>query len=102
MRVSTGTRLRSAVCDTQVVVVKPSTYDVEITCGGEPMVLVDSPEFAKGELQEGHEGGSLLGKRYSDEESGVELLVTSAGAGSLAVAGAPLEIKRAKPLPSSD
>ena len=102
MQVKSGTRLRSAVCDTQVVVVRPPDYDVEISCGGEPMVLFDSPEVPKGPVRAGHQGGSVLGKRYSDEKSGVELLVTSTGAGSLAVAGAPLEVKRAKPLPSSD
>ena len=102
MRVKSGTRLRSVACDTQVVVVKPPTNDAEISCGGEPMVPMDSPESKKRSLRVGHDGGSLLGKRYSDEESGIELLVTSAGAGSLAVDGSTLEVKRAKPLPSSD
>ena len=36
------------------------------------------------------------------EERGLELLCTKAGAGSLTLDGAPLGLKSAKPLPSSD
>jgi hypothetical protein len=47
-------------------------------------------------------GGSLIGKRFADPESGLELLVTKAGEGSLAVNGVTVPLKEAKPLPSSD
>jgi hypothetical protein len=46
--------------------------------------------------------GSQLGKRYADDEFGVELLCTKAGQGTLAVNGRPLPLKAAKPLPASD
>ena len=48
-----------------------------------------------------HSGGSLIGKRYTDGGE-LELLCSKAGDGSLAVGDADLEIKGAKPLPSSD
>ena len=44
----------------------------------------------------------LLGKRYVDDESDIEVLCTKAGDGALAVDGRPLVLKTAKPLPSSD
>lgn len=46
--------------------------------------------------------GVQLGKRYGDDEIGLELLVTRAGAGPLQLGGAPLQIRQPKPLPSSD
>ena len=45
--------------------------------------------------------GNLMGKRYVDE-SGAEILVTKAGAGTLSIGSTPLAIKEAKPLPASD
>ena len=45
---------------------------------------------------------SSVGKRFADPESGIELLVTKAGEGSLAVNGVAIPLKEAKPLPSSD
>ena len=46
--------------------------------------------------------GALIGKRYSDDEQGLELLVTRGGAGTLAIGETPLALKDAKPLPASD
>ena len=46
--------------------------------------------------------GILLGKRYSDGATGLEVLCTKAGEGSLALNGESLLLKEAKPLPSSD
>jgi hypothetical protein len=45
---------------------------------------------------------TLLGKRYADEELGLELLCTQGGDGALTIGDRPLLIKGAKPLPSSD
>jgi hypothetical protein len=50
----------------------------------------------------GQRDGTLLGKRYADEDLGVEVLCTKAGTGTLALDGTPLPIKAAKPLPASD
>jgi hypothetical protein len=46
-------------------------------------------------------GGNVMGKRYVDE-SGAEVLVTRAGAGTLSVGDVALTLKEAKPLPASD
>ena len=50
----------------------------------------------------GPDGGTLLGKRYVDEASGIELLCSKGGSGSLACDGRAMTVKGAKPLPSSD
>ena len=49
-----------------------------------------------------HSGGTLLGKRYADEELGLELLCMQAGDGGLHVGDTEVMAKGAKPLPSSD
>ncbi|HEY2084895.1 MAG TPA: hypothetical protein VGH54_02475 [Mycobacterium sp.] len=48
------------------------------------------------------EHGVVLGKRYVDEPTGLEVLCTKAGAGPLAADGRQLVIKAAKALPASD
>ena len=50
----------------------------------------------------GFDGGTQLGKRYSDDELGLELLCTKAGEGSISVGETILAVKGAKPLPASD
>lgn len=101
MELKPGTRLASATCDTQVVVVRaPKDAEVDLRCGGEPMRSVDdagdrTPATATGEP-------TLMGKRYADEDVGLELLCTQAGDGSLAIGDQPLVVKGAKPLPASD
>ena len=101
VQLKAGTRLRSAVCETQVVVVKAPAEPVSIECGGRPMLPHDDP--APLEAMAGDAGeGTKLGKRYADEELGLELLCTKPGAGDLTVNGNPLGLKGAKPLPSSD
>jgi hypothetical protein len=44
----------------------------------------------------------MIGKRYADEDLGLELLCSRGGAGALTANGEPLLLKGAKPLPSSD
>jgi hypothetical protein len=46
--------------------------------------------------------GPLLGKRYVDEDTDLELLCSRPGAGALTADGRPLAVKTAKPLPASD
>jgi hypothetical protein len=101
MQVKAGTKLASTVCDTQVVVVRAPADDVELGCGGAPLVGADEGG-ATGEPDPTLAAGTLIGKRYADEEVGIELLCTKAGAGTLTCNGAVLEIKGAKPLPASD
>jgi hypothetical protein len=102
MQLKAGTRLKSVVCDTQVIAVRAPAGDVQITCGGQPLVPVDDETGATGTPEPGQDEGTLLGKRYADEEVGIELLCTKAGKGSLWLNGAPMRLKEAKALPSSD
>lgn len=102
MELKPGLRLESATCDAQVVVVKApgGGGDVDLRCGGEPMRELGAggerlPVSADGDA-------TLMGKRYEDAELGLELLCTQGGEGALTVGEAPLLVKGAKPLPSSD
>jgi len=96
-----GTRLQSQVCDTQVIVVRSSERLDDLRAGGVPMVPLDAEKSADAELDPNFSDGTVMGKRYIDD-SGAELLVTKAGAGSLSIGSTPLELKAAKPLPASD
>ena len=102
MQVAAGTRLRSAADDTQVMVVKAPAGEIDLTCGGHPLVPIDTEVDPGGSVAAGHEGPTLIGKRYADDGVGIELLCTKGGDGALFVNGAPLPLKEAKPLPSSD
>lgn len=101
MELSAGSRWRSAVDATEVVVVRPPTSDVDLECGGAPMVAIGA-DPPGGAVAAEHRNGTQLGKRYVDGEVGLEVLCTKAGEGSLAVSGRALALKEAKPLPSSD
>jgi hypothetical protein len=97
-----GTRLRSHVCTTEVMVVAAPKGDVQVTCGGAPLAALDAPPGAGGAPSPEAAGGTQLGKRYVNEAGDLELLCTRPGQGSLACDGKPLAIKGTKPLPSSD
>jgi hypothetical protein len=101
MDLNAGARLRSAVCSTEVIVVRPPDGAVDLRCGGVPMAAADSPPSAAA-LDPAHGSGTLLGKRYADPATGLELLCTKQGEGSLSIGPEALNIKDAKPLPSSD
>lgn len=97
-----GSRLRSAVDATEVVVVKPPAGPVDLRCGGQPMVPLGSEAGAGAMPSPEHADGTLLGKRYVDADQTLEVLCTKPGDGSLSVGDEPLQIKEAKPLPASD
>jgi hypothetical protein len=99
--IKNGTRLKSQVCDTQVIVVRSADSLDDLRAGGSPMVPVADDVTEGLSLDPDFSGGTLMGKRYVDD-GGAEVLVTKAGAGSLSVGTTPLEIKEAKPLPASD
>jgi hypothetical protein len=102
MELKPGSRWKSAVCDTEVVVVRPASGAVTLECGGHPM-SPHAGERPQGlSLSPDHAGGSQLGKRYVDADSGLEALCAKAGAGSISVDGRPIVLKDAKKLPSSD
>jgi hypothetical protein len=102
MDLKPGSRWASQVCATEVVVVRAATEPVSLECGGHPMAPVGEDRAADLALDPAFAGGSLIGKRFADPESGLELLVTKAGEGNLAVNGVAIPLKEAKPLPSSD
>lgn len=97
--IKTGTRLQSQVCDTQVIVVKCADSLDDLRCGGAPMVALGAERA--GEIDPALAEGTLMGKRYVDDE-GAEVLVTKAGTGTLSIGAIPLSRKEAKPLPASD
>ena len=101
MHLKAGTRLRSVTDTTEVVVVKAPGEAVDLRCGGQPLVAIDADVTPSG-VAVGFDGGTQLGKRYADEQLGLELLCTKAGEGSLSVGDTILEVKGAKPLPASD
>ena len=101
MQLRAGQRLKSTACDTEIILVRAPEGDIDVRCGGEPMVAHDA-DAPKGSVQPGFDEGTLLGKRYASEDDGIELLCTKAGKGSLALGTTPLPRKDAKPLPSSD
>jgi len=96
-----GARFKSAVCDTQVMVIKAPAGEFDLACGGTPML---PPTATTGEatLSAAHAGETLIGKRYVNADESVELLCTKGGKGVLSLNGTPMEVKQAKQLPSSD
>jgi hypothetical protein len=98
-----GQRLLSQTCETEVIVVRAPDGDVELTCGGRPMTTEGTGAGRPGASSAADaDGGTLLGKRYVDEPTGLEVLCTKPGSGLLAADGRDLTIKVAKPLPASD
>jgi hypothetical protein len=102
MELKPGSRWKSAVCDTEVVVVRPPSQPSTLECGGLAMISHASERPTGGAVDPAFAAGSLLGKRYTDETTGLEALCAKPGAGSLSVDGRPVTLKEAKKLPSSD
>ncbi len=96
-----GTRIRSAVCNSEVMVIAAPDGDVDVRCGGAPMIEI-SAEKSGGSVDASAAGGTQIGKRYVNEAGDLELLCTKPGDGSLGLGDALLVLKEAKPLPSSD
>jgi len=99
--IKSGTRMKSQVCDTQVIVVKTADSLDDLRAGGAPMVPLDADDAGGAALDPDFAGGAVMGKRYVDD-AGAEVLVTKAGAGALSIGTEPMAIKEAKPLPASD
>ena len=94
-----GARLKSAVCDTQIMVLRAPSHALDLRCGGEEMIAM-SEMPPRGAVQIA--GPTLTGKRYVDEMESMEFLCTKGGEGALTVDGTLLSVKQAKQLPSSD
>lgn len=93
--------MRSAVCASEVMVIAASGGELELCCGGAPMIAM-SEQPSGAAVDADFAEGTLLGKRYIDEAGTLEVLCTKPGDGSLAVGGTRLVLKENKPLPSSD
>lgn len=97
-----GSRLKSAVCSSELMVVVAPAGDVDLTCGGVSVIELGADAPAGAAADPDHKQGTQMGKRYTNEAGDIEVLCTKPGEGGLALDGQPLEIKGAKPLPSSD
>ena len=92
---STGQRIKSTVCDTEVMVITAPSDDLDLTCGG--VTMGDD-----GDINPDHTEGTVIGKRYVNNDGSLELLCVKPGDGSLAVDGTPLKLKESKKLPKTD
>ena len=101
-RLKPGTRLRSAVCTTEVMVIQAPGDDLDVRCGGAALIDFTAKPEAGAAPAPNAAGGTQLGKRYVNAAGDLELLCTKPGPGTLALGDAALTIKGAKPLPSSD
>jgi hypothetical protein len=85
------------------MVVRGIQEEIDLRCGGAP--LIDASETPATDLElvgVPDAPPPQLGKRYTNPEGTLELLVVKAGPGVLAVDGTALVIRDAKPLPASD
>jgi len=102
MEITPGARLRSAVGATEVVVIKPPQGEGVLTCAGVPMVPRDDGAAPSSPADAAEGEPTIIGKRYSEESSGIEVLCSQAGDGPLAFGGVVLTVNAPKPLPASD
>jgi hypothetical protein len=96
-----GTRLESQVCETQVVIVRAVEGIEHLRAGGAPMIAIGAERNSGLELDPTMAQGNSMGKRYVDG-TGIEVLVTRSGSGTLAIGDTALTVKAATPLPASD
>jgi hypothetical protein len=94
-----GKRLRSKVSRTEIIVVRSPAAPVELRCGGQPMTADLAVADAVASTTE---NDTVLGKRYVDTDTGLEVLCTKAGAGVLSADGRQLTLKAPNALPASD
>jgi hypothetical protein len=94
--ITPGQRLYSAASTAEVIVVKAASVD--LICAGQPMQAT-RPETAPAA---GSDAPVLIGKRYTDEESGLLVLCTKGGSGPLLVDGRVMNEQQTQALPSSD
>lgn len=97
-----GSRWRSAVCESEVVVVRAPAGPVNLSIGGMRVVAAGADRPAGVRLDESLADGTLLGKRYADQASGLEVLCTKSGAGTITVDGRPATVLAPRQLPASD
>ena len=94
-----GKRLRSKVSDAEIIVVRSPAAPTELFCGGQPMT---AGLAAGATCASTTENDTVLGKRYVDTDTGLEVLCTKAGPGVLSADERQLTIKAPNALPASD
>jgi len=97
-----GTKLKSAVCDAQFILLRGPARAIDLRIGGAAALMDGQTKLEDAVLDPAWAAGSLTGKRYTDEAETIELLCTKGGAGSVSMDGLALGVKQAKQLPSSD
>lgn len=102
LEMTPGARFRSAVCDTELAVIKAPGEPLDLRCGGHPVLPIAAERPSGPSPEAGFDEGTAIGKRFTDEAGTLEVLCTKAGSGSLSIADVRLQLKGAKPLPSSD
>ena len=95
-------RLRSQVCDCEIIVVRGSG-DRDLRCGGRSLVPFGATSGAPIAVDPDFAGETALGKRYTNTSGDVEVLVTKSGTGgALSVGADQRQPTQSKPLPASD
>ncbi|HMD92442.1 MAG TPA: hypothetical protein VKG80_07345 [Trebonia sp.] len=102
MDLKPGSRWRSAVCDTEVVVVRAPAAPATLSIGGAGVLPAGAGRPASAEPHEPFARGTILGKRYADEATGLEVLCTKAGTGTITVDGRQATVMTPRRLPASD
>lgn len=97
---STGQRLKSGVCTTEIMVITAPQADLDLTCGGAPMSA--KPDESNASLDPAFAEGTTIGKRYVNTDGKLEILCVKPGQGTLAIAGDKLKLKDSKKLPKTD
>jgi len=103
-----GSRWRSAVCDTEVVIVRAPAGPVTFRIGGAGVFRADTgqdrpcPDRSGAQPDAALAGGTLLGKRYTDEATGLQVLCVKPGEGTITVDGRPAAVVTPRQLPASD
>ncbi len=97
---STGQRLKSGVCTTEIMVISAPQEELELTCGGAPMTV--NGEKHNAPVDPDHADGTTIGKRYVNADGKLEVLCVKPGNGSLAINGDSLKLKDSKKLPKTD
>src|SRR3546814_2918598 len=73
MDLKPGSRWKSAVCEAQMVVVRPPSTVGELQCGGAAVIPIDDGAAPTGEVSPDFAEGVAIGKRYRSEEHTSEL-----------------------------
>src|SRR5690242_2199709 len=103
MKLKVGQSLASVTDTTAVIVIRAPKDEVDLTCGKAAMVDPKSEAIKNRQpLEASDPVGTLLGKRYVDDDDTIELLCTKAGPAVLELDGKLLSVKAARQLPASD